>query len=102
MNQSTHPKTKFKFVSRPGKPLMKAALLGVLVLSTAALIAIHSATASKEAGNSALEQQVMDLEDENRKLEQYNESKDTEEGIQQVAQGELGMVDPDTVIYDFE
>lgn len=93
--------TKTKFVRRPGKPIIKIALLGVLVLSITALIAIHYGISKKDAQNQQLEQQVTELEQENQKLEEYNEAADSPEGNKQVAQEEQGMVDPDTVIYDF-
>lgn len=101
MKHQPHSKPKFKVVRRPGKPIIKVALLGVLVLSTAALIAINATISSKEEQSVALEQQATALEQQNSKLEQYNANKDTGEGIKQVAQEELGLVDPDTVIYDF-
>lgn len=93
--------TKTKFVRRPGKPIIKIALLGVLVLSITALIAIHYGISKKDAQNQQLEQQVTELEQENQKLEEYNEAAGSPEGNKQVAQEEQGMVDPDTVIYDF-
>ncbi len=101
MIKQTHSKPKFKLVCRPGKTIIKVALLGVLVLSTAALIAIHAGLSANQQHAQALEQQAMALEQENKKLEQYNEKKDTDEGIRQVAQEQQGMVAPDTVIYDF-
>lgn len=97
MNQ----KPQWKIVYRPGKTVVKIALLGLLVLSTVTLIAIRSAIVKNEAEAAALEQQAAALEQENQKLQQYNDQKNTDEGYEQVAQNELGMVDPDTVIYDF-
>lgn len=94
-------KPRFKVIVRPGKTVIKLALLGVLVLSTAALIALHSHITAKEESNQALKSQALALEEENRKLKQYSQDKGTDEGIRQVAEEEQGMVDPDTVIYDF-
>lgn len=94
-------KSRFKVIVRPGKTVMKLALLGILVLSTVALIALHSHIAAKEERNQDLKAQALALEKENQKLEQYSEDQDTDEGIRQVAKEEQGMVDPDTVIYDF-
>ena len=101
MIKQTHSKPKFKLVCRPGRTVIKAALLGVLVLSTAALVAIHASVSANEQRSQALKQQALALAQENQKLEQYLESKGTHQGIAQVAQNEQGMVAPDTVIYDF-
>lgn len=101
MSQQTHSKTKYKVVFRPSKAIIKVALLGVLVLSSTALIAIHSTVSANETRARELEQQEQRLEQENDKLREYNEKQGSEEGVQQVAQEEQGMVDPDTVIYDF-
>lgn len=93
--------TKTKFVRRPGKPIIKIALLGVLVLSIIALVAIRCGISNTDAENQKLEQQAQQLEQENQQLEDYNENAGSPEGNKQVAQEEQGMVDPDTVIYDF-
>lgn len=100
MNHQAHSKPKIKVVRRPGKTVIKVALLGVIVLSTAALIAIHSSLSEKEKQIQAQESQITELVQDNNRLEQYNENKGTDEGIKQVAQQVLGMVDSDTVIYD--
>lgn len=95
-------KIRFEVMRRSGKAGMKLALLGIIVVSTVALIALYGRISVKEANNEALKRQAAQLERENQKLEQYNENKNTDEGVRDVAREEQGMADPDTVIYDFE
>ena len=90
--------TKTKFVRRPGKPIIKIALLGVLVLSITALIAIHYGISKKDAQNQQLEQQVTELEQENQKLEDQIDKLGSVESVEDIAQNELGLVNPGTVI----
>ena len=91
----------FKLVYRPGKTMTKIALLGVIVLSTATLVALHCAISASQAQTQALMDQAVALEQENGKLDQINQLQGTDEGFIQAAQTQQGMVDPDTVIYNF-
>jgi cell division protein FtsB len=93
--------SRLKVIIQPGQVITKLVLLGVLILFTVSLIALHRHIASKESANQALMEQASQLEQRNQLLEQYIEKKHTPEGVRQVAQEEQGLVDPDTVIYDF-
>ena len=81
---------------------IKLAVLLVIIVSTAALLITYVQIAKLRETNRNLQQQAMGLEDGNQNLQDYIDHKDTDEGIKDVASGELGMVDPDTVIYDFD
>jgi cell division protein FtsB len=96
--EKTH---RFKVIMQSGPIAIKLVLLGLLILFTFSLIALHRHIDSKESANRVLMEQASQLEQKNRKLEEYVEKKYTDEGIRQVAQEEQGLVDPDTVIYDF-
>ncbi|MBQ7857342.1 MAG: hypothetical protein IJ351_01745 [Oscillospiraceae bacterium] len=91
----------FKLVYRPGKTLTKVALLGVIVVSTVTLIALHCAIGASQDKAQALKQDALGLQQENTRLEQMNQLQDTDEGFIQAAQ-QQGMVDPDTTIYHFD
>ena len=99
MKKRTNFLSKFKLVYRPGSPLTKAALLSVIVLSTAALITIHTAIACGESRSNALRAQAAALELENADLKQNISILGSDESIKQIAQDELDMVDPDTVSF---
>jgi cell division protein FtsB len=92
---------RLRLIIHPGHTITKLVLLAVLILFTVSLIALYRHITAKEASNRLLMEQVSQLEERNRKLEQYVEQKHTEEGVLQVAQEEQGFVNPDTVIYDF-
>lgn len=92
----------FKLVYRPGKTVNKIALLGVIVVSTVTLIALHCAISASQEKAQALRQDALALQQENDRLEQLNGLQDTDEGYIQAAQSQQGMVDPDTVIYHFD
>ena len=80
----------------------KLAMLALIVLGVAVLLVTHRALKNIEQKNKDLQQQALELEQQNDKLQDYISNKNTDDGVKDVAQEELGMVDPDTIIYDFE
>lgn len=98
MTNQTTPKRKYKIVFCRGKALTKLALLGVIVLSTVALIAIHNATQSgKDRLQNSLSQAI---DEENRQADIQDNINDlgSPDGIENIASSELGLGDPDTII----
>lgn len=87
---------------QPTKIWLKLTVLLVIVFSTAALLATYVHISHLREENQKLEQQAQDLEDDNQDTQNYIDHQGTDEGVNEVATGELGMVDPDTVIYDFD
>ena len=81
---------------------IKLTVLLVIVFSTVSLVTTSLVIAKLKKENRDLQNQAIALEEENKNLQQYLDHKDTDEGAKDVAEGELGMVDPDTVIYDFD
>ena len=96
MNKQTEAK------KQPANVWLKLTVLLVIVFSTAALLATYVHISNLRAENQRLEQQAQDLEDGNQEKQDYIDHQGTDEGVNEVATGELGMVDPDTVIYDFD
>lgn len=84
------------------KMWIKLTLLLVIVFSTAALLTTYVVISNLREANENLQQQAMELEDGNQDLQGYIDHKDTDEGVKDVAKDELGMVDPDTIIYEFD
>lgn len=99
MKKQANPLSKIKLVYRPGKALIKVALLGVIVLSTAALVTIHTAIERSEAKEEAMRAQAAALEQQNQELEQDISALGSKDSILDIAEEELGLVDPDTVVY---
>ncbi len=99
MKKRVNPLSKIKLVYRPGKTLIKVALLGVIVLSTAALVTIHTAIGREESKLNAGRAQAAAQEQENRELEQNIDALGSKDSILDIAEDELGLVDPDTIVY---
>ena len=72
---------------RPSKPIMK-----VLVIT------LRLAQDRIEEQTAAMREEAAILEQENEELQEKIENMDNVEGVQQIAEDELGLVDPDTVV----
>ena len=97
MNKQSNAQPRKRFLV-----VIKVALLLAILAFTVALIITHIHIANLTNAYQSLEQRAMELEQANKELQSYIDNKDTDEGIKDVATGELGMVDPDTVIYEFD
>ncbi|MBQ9762597.1 MAG: hypothetical protein IJV82_05910 [Oscillospiraceae bacterium] len=97
--QKKRRKQKYKIVFRPGSPLTKLALLGVIVLSTVALIAIHCAIGRSREQAEALRAQAAAAEREQNQLNNKIDALGSTDSVIDIAGEELGLVDPDTVIF---
>ena len=89
---------KIKFIPRRGSLLGKAVLLSVGVFSTAASLAMNTALVQGRQRAEDLRQSAMVLEQAQQDLQNRIDDLGTDEGVRQIAQEELGLVDPDTVI----
>ena len=89
---------KIKFIPRRGSLLGKAVLLSVVVFSTATMLVMGSAVAQSRQRAEDLRQSALALEQEQQDLQNRIDDLGTDESIRQIAQEELGLVDPDTVI----
>lgn len=91
---------KIKLVVRPSHPALKIALTALIVFSMAALIAlgwVHNAIAAQ---TDLLRGEVADVEFANMELEKRTEDPGALENVRAVAEEELGLVDPKTVVID--
>jgi cell division protein FtsB len=89
---------KVKLVRRHSSLLAKAVLLSVVLCSTAALLALHASLDALEGRTAALSVQAVALEQEQQDLQIRIDQLGTDESTRQIAQEELGLVDPDTII----
>lgn len=99
MSQPTGRKPKYKIVFRKGNTLTKVALMGVIVLSTVALIAIHGAIDRAEEKKNALREAALVEALEQEELEQDIDALGSAESVEKIAGEELGLVDPDSVVF---
>lgn len=89
---------RIRLVPHRSRPVTKMMILCAVVLSTLALLTLRAAIVASEDRIDALQKQALTLEEENQNLEQRIDRLDTEEGIRQIAEEELGLVDPNTVV----
>ena len=98
MAQPAKRKPKFKIVFRKRNSLTKIALLGVVVLSTVALIAIHGAIDQAQAKQDAMKQEALAEALEQQELEDDIDSLGSADSIEEIAGEELGLVPSDSVV----
>ena len=99
----THKKnilSRIRIVYRHSPLLLKCVLLAAILFSTVALIALRLGILDFGAQTDDLRNQAAQLEQENKELSEDIQNKDSVEGIKDIAGEELGLVDPDTVIFD--
>ena len=89
---------RVKLVFRKSRPVTKVVALCAVVLSTVALLTLQSAIMASREHTAEMMEQAHKLEQQNQELEQRIDGLDTEEGIRDIAEQDLGLVDPDTVI----
>ncbi len=81
-------------------PVTKAAVGALLVLSIAALIALAWTGSTLRAEIQQMKEEASQLVEENADLQKKTDDPDAVDVVEDVAQDELDMVDPDTVIID--
>ena len=92
------PKEKRKLVLVRSSKAMKI-LAGLVVLfSIVALVALGWVRSSIQDLTEEKRQQAAALEQENAALKEKNEKLGTSDSVRDIAQEELGMVDPDAVV----
>lgn len=89
---------RIRFIPRRASLLSKAVLLSVVVFSIAAMLVMGSAVVQGRQRLEYLRQSAIALEQEQQDLQNRVEGLGTDEAVRQIAQEELGLVDPDTVI----
>ena len=94
-------KVEFKNVQmivRPSSPLLKVLVIVLILFSMAALISLGWVQHSLSVRTEELLQEAAGLEHENQELEHKIQSLGSVESVKDIAQEELGLVSPDTII----
>ena len=99
--KSTPPK-KVKVQIRPASNILKILLIVVILFSIVALIALRWVHNGILTQIDELKDEASGLEHANSVLEQKTEDLGSVQSIQDIAQEELGLVDPDTILIDPE
>ena len=98
MEAQTKSLRKIKLVVRPSSAVLKIALVALIVFSMAALISLSWVRQSILAKTEAMRQESDALVQENAELRDKITELGTVQSVQDIAQTELGMVDPNTVV----
>ena len=94
-----NPFSRIKLVYRRSSTLTKCVVLAAIVLCTAALLTLRGAILSEQAKEEAYRKEAAALEQQNSDLSEDIEKVDSVEGMKDIAEDKLGLVDPDTVIF---
>ena len=89
---------KIQIVFRPSTTLLKVVVIVLIVFSTAALIALSWVRQSIQVQTEDLRQEAMALDQENKDLENKIGILGSVQSVEEIAQEELGLVKPDTVL----
>lgn len=92
------PKEKRKLVLVPSSKAVKLLAVLVVLFSLVALVALGWVRGNIRDLTEEKRQQAAALEQENAALKEKNEKLGTSDSVRDIAQEELGMVDPDAVV----
>lgn len=100
MEEKEKPFRKVKVILRPSPTALKVMVILLILFSMAALIALRWVTGSIRRETENLREEAAAVEQENSDLREKIDDLDNIKGVQNIAEEELDMVDPDTVIID--
>ena len=96
MSQNVQLKIQF----RKSSPATKIVASVAIVLSILALIALGVTRSDIQAQTDAMRKEAAQLEAENQRLQDKMGDQDSIVSVQEIAEEELGLVDPDTVLIE--
>lgn len=102
MTGKTNPLQHIKLVYRHTPRLAKIVVLLTLVLSTVTLLTLRGQLLKAQERIDATRQQVQQLEQENKKLQDSIDALGSLDSVDQIAKDELDLVDPDTEFFQPE
>ncbi|MBE6950238.1 MAG: septum formation initiator family protein [Ruminococcaceae bacterium] len=91
---------RFQLQYRRTPALHKVVVAAAIVLSSVTLISLRLGHWEAEEKLAALQHQAAVLEQQNEELRQDIEALGTADSIREIAREELGLVDPDTIIFE--
>ena len=102
MAAKKNPFSRIRLVYRRSPMILKCLLLGMLLVGTLALMMLRFSLLDAKEKTEDLRNQAALLEQENRELEQSIAQMGTVQSVTELAGKLLGLVDPDTVIFQPE
>lgn len=100
MTNIRHFLSRFQLQYRRTPTLHKVVVAAAIVLSSLTLLSVRLVHWETEAQLADLRQQVADLEQRNDELRRDIAGLGTTDSIREIAREELGLVDPDTIIFE--
>lgn len=102
MAAKQNPFSRIRLVYRRSPTILKCLLLGMLLVGTLALMVLRFSLLEAKEKTEDLRNQAVVLEQENRDLERSISQLGTVQSVTELAGKLLGLVDPDTVIFQTE
>ena len=102
MAAKQNPLSRIRLVYRRSPTILKCVLLGMLLVGTLALTVLRISLQDTKEKTEDLREQAAILEQENLELEQSISQLGTVQSVTELAGKLLGLVDPDTVIFQPE
>ena len=93
-----HYLTHIRLEFRRSSNQMKLIVIGIIVFGCVGLFALRSTIRNTQESNALLVTQAAQLEQDVDTLNQQIDIAGSVEGVEQIAQDELGLVNPDTVL----
>ena len=100
MAERANPFRNIRFIVRPGPRKLKIILAALILACAAALVALGMVQTRIHQQTQAVLDQAAALEQENTELTEKKENLGSSSSIKEIAKEELGLVDPDTIIFD--
>ena len=85
---------------RRSRPITKILVIAAIVLSTVALLTLRVVQNDIERHTQEMKEEAGQLLEENAELKEKTENADSVEGMMDIAESELGYVDPNTTFYE--
>ena len=102
MTQKSTPPKKVKVEIRPTSNILKIILTVLILFSIVALIALRWVHNGILTQIDELKEEASELEYANEELDQKTQELGSVQSIEDIANEELGLVDPDTILIDPE
>ena len=100
MAEIKNPLRNVQVKFRRSKPLTKILVIAAIVLSTVALLTLRIVQTNIEQQTQEMKQEIGKLLDENAELEEKKDGAGSVQGYKDIAESELGYVDPDTTFFE--
>ncbi len=98
MEERKNPFRNIRVIVRPSTPMLKLAIILLIVFSMVALITLGLVNTNIRQRTEDMRQEAAKVEQENADLQEKIDDLGSSQSVQDIAESQLGLVDPDTVI----